>query len=62
MTLPEKLGRARKAVASIADDPSIETEYERLYLLKAMRDDIEDRIWDLKLATGIGLWREKNET
>jgi hypothetical protein len=54
MTLLE---RAKKAIADVANDPSIETEYERLYVLKAMRDDIEDRIWDLKLATGIGLWK-----
>ena len=54
MTLLE---RVKKAIADIADDPEFETDYERLFVLKAMRDDIEDRIWDLKLATGIGLWK-----
>jgi hypothetical protein len=34
MTLPEKLERAKEAIASIADNPNIETEYERLYVLK----------------------------
>ena len=31
---------------------------ERLATLRIIRDEAEDRIWDIKLATGIGLWRD----
>lgn len=55
MNLAEEVENAKRAITDIADDPRMETDFERLYVLKAMLELIEDRIWDLKL--NIGLFR-----
>jgi hypothetical protein len=53
MTLLEK---AQSAIAEL--DGQSWPPCDRLAELRILRDDIEDRIWNIKLATGIGLWRE----
>lgn len=54
MTLLEK---AQKAISEV-DNGFIASPAERLAALRILRDDVEDRIWNIKLATGIGLWRD----
>ncbi len=47
---------AQKAIASLVEEDR--RADKTLADLKVLRDDIEDRIWTLKLATGIGLWKD----
>lgn len=51
-----RLETAEQAIADLCDD-RLTTPTETLRSLKVLRDDVEDRIWNIKLATGIGLWK-----
>jgi hypothetical protein len=51
------LEKALKAVADLAEANGVSPR-ETLAALKAVLDDVDKRIWDIKEATGIGLWKE----
>ncbi len=54
MTLLEK---AIESINAVDSDPDASARV-RLESLKVLRDLVEDHIWDLKLATGLGLWKK----
>ncbi len=54
--LSEHYRIARDAIEKLYTDPAL-IPYQRLEELKLLRDLADDRVWDIKQATGIGLWR-----